>query len=588
MESSAFSWRSSAGVCLVLLLLLASAIRFWAIPYRYDFRDYDEPHYLTCGLQVFEGMTPVYHYAPAGPEAWFGWVNAGVLSTRYVLFPTPEERQVPAVIRPYTAINHALFDLYRDKGTLRIEFTILNMIVAIFAVAAGYRLGWLWGGFGGAILLGGLLAFMPLLIEYSAMSKSYSMAWSFAMIAIYFAASDRKPRHQTWSAIFLGLAIGSRVEMLGVVPFPLILLWARRVSITQFLRTGLRYAGVMVVTMLLVAPWLLTNLFGNLRAIATVRVATPTGRSDVLIETIRELAWNQGLLVVLLMLFGAIGVIFFRPKGNETSSESAPVDRRAQVWRCLLFGYGLFLLATIFRGTGYGLRHHGPAIMGLLAITPLAIDPFLRRWPRPAWMLIAAAVLLPFVQCVRSVAAFRNTSTRSDVTAWIETHVPPGTDVYVSTTFHDPLPTPEAADVIWNEVASPAAPARKFKSGLERFQLGDMKTPHALSEQHVITERSSERGWYILGSRADFAGPRFNVHPFNESAVFGLYDPVPSFNKTGGILVWRFEAPPVGMKNAVKIWDGGAGTNVSVYATPDVAAHLKAGIEAANFDSSMK
>lgn len=93
------SWRPRPGpgaAGLVALLLAAALLRVALLPARYDMRDLDEPDYLQGGLLMLEGLPPSYHYAPEGPEVWFGWGYAGLRSARYFVAPTAEEARVPA------------------------------------------------------------------------------------------------------------------------------------------------------------------------------------------------------------------------------------------------------------------------------------------------------------------------------------------------------------------------------------------------------------------------------------------------------------------------------------------------------------
>ena len=94
----------------------------------------------------------------------------------------------------------------------------------------------------------------------------------------------------------------------------------------------------------------------------------------------------------------------------------------------------------------------------------------------------------------------------------------------------------------------------------------------ALSEQHVVVERSRVRGWYILGSRAMWAGPRFDIRRYANSPVFTSLDPVPAFQKTGGVLIWRGAPLPRDATDPPAMsWVAPDGSGTFVYVSADVA-----------------
>lgn len=569
----------TSSVCFCLVLIVAALLRVSAFPCRYDFRDGDELGYLQGGLQLIEGLPPPLHYAPGAPEAWLGWLHAGLLSCRYMVVPTAEEREAVLQVRPFTAINHALFDLYRDMSGMRIEFIVLSMVVSLLAVAAGFCLGLRWAGLGGAILLGGLMAFVPMLIEHSALAKPYSLAWSLSMIALYFAArTDRRSR--LVSAVIMGLAIASRIEMVSLLPLACILLWTSRTSFAGYLRTTGGYLAAAIVTAQLAAPWLLTNLVGNLRAIVTVRFGRPTGPEITWREILWMVAWGQGIGVVAVMVLVAATVVLVRRRaaegaeGRTSSAACGTGDTPNGAGWWVIIAYSCLMFATVFQNTGYGLRHHGPAIMALLVAAPLTLSPLTRIWPRAVWYVVGLAVALPLCQSSRWIWAYRHSARPEDATAWIESHVPAGTVVYTSSTFHDLLPTPQSADADWNEVAGGDAAARKFKSGLARFGLKATAMPRALSEQLMMTERGAPRRSYILGSRSALAGPRYVVRRFFNSAVFGLQDPLPEFARTGGVLVWRGAGPARELPDPFETWTDASGEGTYIYVSSDLRARL--------------
>src|SRR4051794_14563597 len=289
-------WRlrrpSADGLALAAILILAAVARLAAMPARHELRDVDEPDYLQGGLLLLEGLPPSFHYAPAGPETWFSWAYGGALSAKYFLLPTAEERAVPGPVRVYVAVNHAEFDLYRDMSRLRGAYASVAIVLSLLAVAAAFRLGRHWGGLPAAVLAGGRAGFTPLLVNFAVEGRPYSAAWSCEMIAVYFAAVQPRRRSAVWSGVFAGLAVASRIEMLLLLPLTCVMLWPGRTAGWRgVVRHAVTHAAVAAVTAVLVAPWLVTNLLGNLRAIATLRLG-PAGLPTSLRQTLTEFAWG--------------------------------------------------------------------------------------------------------------------------------------------------------------------------------------------------------------------------------------------------------------------------------------------------------
>ncbi|MGD0390431.1 MAG: hypothetical protein ABSC42_15920, partial [Tepidisphaeraceae bacterium] len=496
-------------------------MRLADFPSRYVKRDFDERPYAQCGLALWEGITPTYSYAPAGPHAWISWAYAAASTSRYLILPSPEERAAPWVLRPFTAGNHALFDIYRDWSILRLIEVFCGGIVAVAACAAGFRLGWKWGGWAPAFLVGGMAAVLPLFVELSGESRPYAMAWGFGIIAIYYAvaASDR-PKAQRWSAIFMGLAIASRIDMLLILPLICIQLWNLDASIRPRLRRLMGYSLFVAVVSLLVSPWLLTNLIGNLRAIATVRFAqpvTPVSKAATLLEIVA----HQGLAVDLLLV---VCPIFLTGPGNKGIRRAAAI-------------YVILLSVSMLHETGYGLRHHGAPLVALITFAGVGMAGVARRWPRVASTLLVLALAPPAIATTLDIVQRRSLEVVNHSTQWVERHVPPGTRVYLSPGIHDPLPTVAASNLLWAEVTDLDAWKKKLESGMTRFGVRSDDYPRAFSEANMIVERALRREWFILGSRSFMPDPRFDVRVFSESMVFARTDISAAFKRTGGVLV---------------------------------------------------
>ncbi len=350
---------------------------------------------------------------------------------RYAAIPTAEERQQPVQVRPYTAVNHALFDLYHDMRAMRNVVVVISIVLSVLAVACGFDIGRRWSGLPGAVLLAGVVAFTPVIVEHAGLAKPYSMAWSFAIIGCYCAVAFPSRRGRTMSAVVLGLAVASRVEMLGLLPLSCALVWPTGAGNSAGFRVVLRFLATVAIAALLAAPWLLTNLIGNLRAIATVRFGPSPGGAVSPLETFQELVWGQGLMVPLALLFALMFVsLLWRRRegeaGGKTNVSLAHVLAPGiGVWqRWFIIAYALALLTTVFRQTGYGMRHHGPALIGVMIAAPLAMRPLGQAAPRLTAALTGLGLLIPLVQSVRLIHQHWQSFVPDDATAWIETHVP--------------------------------------------------------------------------------------------------------------------------------------------------------------------
>jgi hypothetical protein len=568
MTASWFWERRRSGLALLLIVLVGAALRAVEFPRPHQVIAGDELGYLHGGLELLEGLPPGFKMAPAGPTTWLGWAWAGGMAARHTLIPGPEERAVPLQVRPFIAVNHALFDLYRDATPLRIVLSAVSAIVSIIAIVAAFHLGHYRAGLLGAVFLGGLAAALPLLVSYATFTRSYSLAWSFAIIAWSIAATDTGKRRARLAGIVMGLAIGSRIDMLVLLPVILWEFWDRPEATSGFWRlmgTWVRVTVIMVMTALLVAPWLLTHFIGNLRNIATVRFSAPAFVPPSVSTTMLDFAWTNALLPVLVLF--VLGMIL------------VPRPRRMRTWIAAL--YTLLLLSAIVKGSGFGLRHDAGAVIALMILACVALMSWIARWPRVAAGMVGICLALALGQSTWYVLQRHRTRVIENVTPWIESHVPPGTRVYLmsETTDRVPLPTTESADRLWSEVTNSDAWKKKFESGLKRFNLSVSQMPRALSEENMIQERAGYRGWFILGSRPQLPLPRYDVR-ISVSLVFGITDWSAELARdgAGGVVVWRgpLDTKPDILGEPLVQWLGAPEDCIYIFGTPDVRAKLAA------------
>jgi len=537
---------------LVVLLLAALALRAADFPARYEYRNCDERPYCQSGLAMWEGITPTYKYSPAGPQIWISWLYAAFYSAKDFALPGAEERAAPFVLRPFVAVNHALFDIYHDWSRLRQIQAAANVALALAAVAAGFALGRRRGGLPAALIVAGMTAAMPLMVDLGVQARPYMMGWALGLIALYYSAEERT----TAAAIVMGLAVGTRIDMLVLLP----LAWADLWPAPRFFRRAARYTALAAMTSLLIAPWLLTNLLGNLRTIATVRVAEPNGTASTPLETLREICIHQGLGVTILL---AAAALFLAPPGRSKPRWAAAI-------------YVLLLAVSMFKATHFGLSHQGGPIVALIAFSAVGASAVWARWRGLAWALAALALGPPLISSVRDIAATRRAYTPSYATQWIERHVPPGTLVYLAPSLHDPLPTRAASDALWAQVVEHDSWELKVRSAMERFHASAGDLPRALSEENMIIERGNRRQWFILGGRQELPEPRYDIRVFDDSVVFGVQDVSADFHRTGGVVVCddAVGTMPADLGQPAVQWVNSDGNGVRVYCSPDVLARL--------------
>jgi hypothetical protein len=514
-------------IALVIALLLGLSLRIWNYPSRYQLQDGDELGYTYGGLLLWEGLTPGFKMAPAGLQTWVSWAYCGGKSLMNLLRDRNEDR-IPAPIRPFSAVDRALFDIYRDTSALKQLTVALIIVISLGAIYAAFQIGYCSAGNPGGLLGGGLAALLPLFIQASGTAKPYMPAWAFAIIASYFAIAHTKSTRWAGSAVFMGLAISSRIEMLLFFPIILWLMWNEKEP-EGFGRTALRLTSLMAGVTLLVSPWLLTNLLGNLRTIATVRFASPSVR-ELLVPLLKDFALLQGLGPVSVLLAAGLAI--------------SPRDKRRAYW--LLLSIVIVLFLTMLRPTPYGLRHHGATVAAIVVLCPLALARVRQLHYGAAWTLAVLLLAIPAIHAGSVIMADKQSYVPDRATAWIEQNVPPGTTVYLSPTLNDPLPTEQSADALWLQVSDAQAWRTKFNQGMSRFGLTQGRIPRALSEENLIQERGNRRRWFILGGGQEIKAPRFEIKIISGGSPFDITPSaaMAEYMRTGGVLILRQSRQP--------------------------------------------
>src|SRR6185437_8893703 len=128
---------------------------------------------------------------------------------------------------PPAALQSTLFDLYADLSGLRLAAVILTILLTLAAIVAACRLGRALGGTAGEIMAGLMAASLPIFVEMSTETRPYAWAWAFALMALAAAAAGKPGKRTVSAGILLGLAAGSHIDMLRVVPLVALLQWRR-------------------------------------------------------------------------------------------------------------------------------------------------------------------------------------------------------------------------------------------------------------------------------------------------------------------------------------------------------------------------
>ncbi len=189
-----------------LCIVVGAILRLGLYPHGNSPTETDEVGYLSDGLLLLDGETPIHKYAPSGPLTWFTVLYAGGRAVLILLLGGKDLSGFPGLLRPLAALETSLFQLYADLSTLRLVAVTLIMLLCLLSVAAAYRLGHTFMGTIGGLASGLMVASLPLFVELSTETRPYAIAWAFAVMALA-AAGVGQPHTRIMSAgIFFGLA----------------------------------------------------------------------------------------------------------------------------------------------------------------------------------------------------------------------------------------------------------------------------------------------------------------------------------------------------------------------------------------------
>ena len=520
---------ASGRIALIIVLALAAFLRIWNFPASQEIRDWDEMGYVCNGLMAWEGLTPGWRSTPAGPQTWTGWLYAAGESGLETL-RARGDKSVPGMLKPYLAIDQALFKAYEDIGPLRRLMLVISLAVAIIAIYFGYRLGAKYGGPAGGLLVGGLVAVLPLYIDLCGNAKSASDSWMFSIMAVSCAATLTGQRRCWWAGIFLGLAIASRIDMVLVLPPVLWALWDTSPGGIPWKNLLLTMA-VTAAAGIIAAPFAVEGFVGLTRNAATSRAIGYWPVASPRLETLKNLAWNQGLGPLLLATI--IGLLFF-PSGTR---------RRRAVLRGLCGVDGVHDVRQSLHGHALSRRPDH-------RLVDLRGDRRRRAAPTSAtvhYLSPSAPCCWRFHSCKRSI---RSSPPRPFMcrkpprNGSMSMFRPERRCICIPDLFRmRVLPTADSANAIWDLLSENHAWETRMKEGFDRFSLPKEFLPRALSEDNLEADRGLARRWFILGG-GHSSRPRFDVRLISLSATFGLQrsNTGAAFQKTGGVVVWRTAA----------------------------------------------
>lgn len=530
------------------IVLLAVTVRLVAFPDGHAPPASDEAGYLGDGLLLLEGVTPAYKFVPAGLLTWFTAMIAGIDAMWRLVVGGAAFAGMPGMLKPLAALEATLFTHYADLSSLRLIAVGAIVLLGCASVLLAARL---------ALVAGALAATIPMFIEMSTEARPYAVAWSLALLALLLAQRAGRGR-VIGAGVLIGLAVGTRIDMVLLGPLVLLLQWRSapgRVPWRDFALT----IGVAALAFFVVAPWYLTHLLGNVRYILSVRLLDTVHGDDV--PTAWQVFWFEGLTLPVTAALAGLAVAGLRRRWPEAL---------AGVWL-------LLLTALAFKPTDFGLRHDGAMVVATIGLLPVALGALAELVPQRrravAMVNIGLLVVAPaIVLAVHDAFMLRKARVADQAVAWIERNVAPGTKVYIMDRIDVPLPTPEAAERIWTSVAQPDAWREKLRLGSERFGLGGGGLPRALSEEHGYQERGVHRRFYILGAPLQPRRPRYDLYIVSDGGRFDvpLAEAARRICAEGGVLV-HFGVPIAGLPTPAASWPhapGGFVTRIHVVTEP--------------------
>ena len=528
-----------------LCVLLGAILRFGRFPLSGAPSQFDEVSYLSNGLLLLEGETPINKYAPSGPLTWLSAAYGGVKALFKLIANGADVAGFPPILRPPAALQSTLFELYGDLSGLRLAAVIAAFLLTLAAIVAACRLGRALGGTAGEIMAGLMAASLPIFVEMSTETRPYGWAWAFALMALAAAAEGRRSAS---AGIFLGLAIGSHVDMLRVAPLVLLLQWRGMETGGPPWRALGKTLGIAAIAFVLIAPWYPLHLADNVRQIVSVRILSAADRGSQAFQTYLALPLAAALTGLLV----------------------GGWRRDWPVLGCFVW-LGLNALLAV-RPSVHGLQHDGALIVMMVALAPLGvailIDNVAKLRPFLICAFLVSVVVAPGVKQGIMTAFVHGRSLAPDSSvAWIEANVQPGTAVYVdSGQFRSLLPTPKAADRLWADVASPYAWKEKYLHDIARYGLDSIEPLPVMAADRMAADLGNRRRFYILGLPGQTDRPRYELRPVSYGGFFDLQPKaaVARLCEEGGVYLHSGSAIP-DLPDPVQSWIRPDGNSTYIY-----------------------
>jgi hypothetical protein len=493
----------------VLCILIGAILRIARFPQGDSPGQPDEVSYLSNGLLLLEGETSINKYAPSGPLTWLSAAYGAFDALYKMVAGEADIAAFPWLLRPAAALQSALFDLYADMAGLRLTAAAVTVLITLAGIAAACRLGKSLGGAPGQILAGLMAASLPIFVEMSTETRPYASAWAFALMALASAGAAKQGGRTLGTGILLGLAVGSHIDMIRIVPLIPLLRWRRTESSRPPWAEFGRTAGIATITFLIVAPWYLLHVLDNIRQIVSVRVLA--------VVTVEYSAFSSSWFQVCFVLPLAVTLL------------GLILGWLRRDWPAFACGIWLALNTVVaLRPSQHGLQHDGALLVMIVALVPLGfsilsdLTPPLRK-PALGCVLVFTIAAPCVWQGVKTAFIYGRSLQPDQAIAWIEANVPAGTPVYVDYGgFRTPLPTAEAADRLWADVAAPEAWLGKYRHDMARFSFGDVPPLRVMSTDRLTSDRGNRRRLYILGAAGQPGRPRYDLWMSSYGSFFDL------------------------------------------------------------------
>lgn len=539
-----FSCPGGVAIALGLCLGLALLLRILAFPHLLSPVQADDIGYLGDGLMVAEGGTPGFKMAPNGPLDWFVASYAGLATLGTLLEGSAEIGRLQPLLRPGAALEAALFRIYADMSGLRIASVACIMLISLAGCWAAVRFGRAAGGTAGAFAGGLLAAALPAFLIQSVQAGPYAIAWAAALVAAAAVGGRGERAHPIAAGVLLGLAVGSRIEVALVWPVLSLLQWRRAPDRRMPWREGLSMTGAAAIAFLVVAPWYVPHLIGNLRVLLSASLHETSFHSIVpgWISLFKEGALLPLVVAIIGVLFGGL---------------------RQRRWPDVASGVWLLLVAAhAYRPSPWGIRHDGAFLVSVILLTPVGLANLTEIVPTRhralgRFLLVGLISAPALVYGTLLAAHMRRGNAPDAAVAWVEQHIAAGARVYVSGNMvRALLPTAEASERLWTQVRAPDAWEAKYRSGIEGIGLGNARLPRALSEEWTYQDIELRRRYYILGAPLLPKRPRYNLWIVSEGS---FYDMTPSAAvdlvcREGGVYIMREPSPDPRLPSPAASW----------------------------------